>query len=385
MLVPLEQLVLPTHLDGSSGHYRDVHTNYLSAHNDIEAVQQFLNEYASSEATYRSYKKEVERLVLWAVVEKKKPLSSLTREDFSLYSEFLKDPQPHERWCGPKRGRKGARFTEGWRPFVGPLSTSAHRTALAIINSLLNYLVQARYLTGNPLGLMRQRHKVDERVRGHKYQVMQRVFDHAQWEALLETIEQLPQNTDTQKNHHQRIRYIVNVLHFLALRVGELSSHHMRDFVLIRGQWKFLVTGKGGKQADIPVHSDLLSALQQYRTWNHLPPLPSPQEDTPLVLNSSGNKSITDRRINQLLKQLVQQAATLLSHKDPHKALMMQRASAHWFRHTSITRQAEEGIPLPHIKANARHSSLNTTMLYIHTEDQERHVLIEKLSWRKPT
>ncbi len=386
MLAPLEKLVLPPHLDGSQGLYRNLQGGLLSAQNDVEAVKQFLNEYLSSAATYRAYQKEVERLLLWSVVQLQKPLSSLTREDFSHYAEFLSNPQPAELWCGPKRGRKGARFSPGWKPFVGPLSPLARKTALVIINSLFNYLVQAGYITGNPLALMRQRHKTPEHVRGHKYNVMQRALDHEQWEALMHTLRQLPQSTTQEQAHFHRMRYVVALLHFLALRVGELASHHMRDFVLIRGHWKFLVVGKGGKQADIPVHSELLDILQEYRTWHRLTALPTPQEETPLILNVSGQKAITDRRINQLLKHLLNQAAQHLASTNPHKALMMQRASAHWFRHTSITQQAEEGIPLPHIKANARHSSLDTTMLYIHTEDDERHALIEKLpAWKKPT
>ena len=56
-----------------------------------------------------------------------KPLSSLNRQDFEGYLNFLADPQPAQLWCGPKADRR----TEKWRPFVGPLSESAVLTAIA--------------------------------------------------------------------------------------------------------------------------------------------------------------------------------------------------------------------------------------------------------------
>ena len=52
-----------------------------------------------------------------------------------------------------------ALVAEKWRPFVGPLSESAVLTAMAAINSLMRYLVDAGYLLGNPLGLIRQRRR----------------------------------------------------------------------------------------------------------------------------------------------------------------------------------------------------------------------------------
>lgn len=74
--------------------------------------------------TQRAYRKEVERFLLWAIVHKGKPLSSMTNEDCTEYRDFLADPQPRSRWCG-ERGRE--RWSLLWRPFEGPLSSSAQR------------------------------------------------------------------------------------------------------------------------------------------------------------------------------------------------------------------------------------------------------------------
>ncbi|HQC72886.1 MAG TPA: integrase, partial [Candidatus Competibacteraceae bacterium] len=103
--LPLERLQLlqlPAALDGHAGGNRagpDV-VCQLAAGNDLEAIQVWLAEFHDSPQTLRAYRKEAERLLLWALLERGKPLSSLTREDCLLYEAFLADPQPHARWCG---------------------------------------------------------------------------------------------------------------------------------------------------------------------------------------------------------------------------------------------------------------------------------------------
>lgn len=51
----------------------------------------------------------------------------------------------------------------------------------------------------------------------------------------------------------------------------------------------------------------------------------------------------------------------------------LERASAHWLRHTAGSHQADSGVDLRTIRDNLGHVSLNTTSLYLHTEDDERH------------
>jgi integrase len=376
----LDELRLPAHLDGSAGRNRRRDApNQLGAEDDAGAVRQFLAEYDASPATRRCYQKEAERLLLWAVLERGKPLSSLDREDFAAYAEFLAAPGP--RWCGPRRGRGGARYSTGWRPFMGPLSASARRTALCIVNSLLTYLVQAGYLLGNPLGLVRQRDRFGAPASTRR-QVTERCFSPAEWDALLDTLEALPAATDYDRAVRERARFWVALLHFLALRIGEAASHTMGDFRQVRGRWLFYVTGKGRKEAEVPVGTELLTALRGYRLSLGLPPLPAPGEATPLLLDLPGRQAVTDRRANQVLKRLFLLAGERLAAGDPEAATHLGKASAHWFRHTALTRQWEKGIPLPHIKANARHARLDTTMLYVHTEEEARHREIEKHTWR---
>ncbi|HCB12406.1 MAG TPA: integrase, partial [Gammaproteobacteria bacterium] len=83
-----------------------------------------------------------------------------------------------------------------------------------------------------------------------------------------------------------------------------------------------------------PVNQDLLNALSEYRRFYGLPPLPAPDESTPLVMNLKGTAGIGDNMIYRIIKSLVIQAAARLEADDPHQAETLRRASTHWFRHT---------------------------------------------------
>jgi len=114
-VVPWESLRLPHEVDGSSGAFRAPRaTCTLDADNDYAAVQAWLSLHESP-ATQRAYRKEAERLILWAIVDRDRALSSLTTEDAIAYRSFLRRPTPRERWVGPMRPRTSPE----WRPFSG--------------------------------------------------------------------------------------------------------------------------------------------------------------------------------------------------------------------------------------------------------------------------
>jgi hypothetical protein len=105
--VPWESLQVPHEVDGSQGTFRAPKaTCALDADNDYEAVQTWLALHESP-ATQRTYRKEAEHLILWAIVERGRALSSLTTEDAIAYRAFLSDPSPRARWVGPVRHARG--------------------------------------------------------------------------------------------------------------------------------------------------------------------------------------------------------------------------------------------------------------------------------------
>ena len=96
---PLEQLSLSSDLDGGRGTNRAFGNRpQIAAQNDVDAIKAWLTRFVDTKATFDTYRKESERLLLWSTIELRKPLSSLTHEDLLIYRRFLANPQPAQRW-----------------------------------------------------------------------------------------------------------------------------------------------------------------------------------------------------------------------------------------------------------------------------------------------
>lgn len=365
---PLECLQLPPHLTGEQGRNRAASSGvkHISATNDLQAIQTWLLEFANSSQTLRTYRKESERLLLWSLIERQRAFSDLTRDDLRDYQTFMTNPEPKHRWCGPRRPRPHP----DWRPFEAPLTEQSMAQAITIINALFSYLVEAGYLAGNPLGLMRRqlRHR-----RPQKEHLSERYLEQGCWQALMHYVEQLPRETRRQKIDYERYRYLFHLFYLLGARISEVANHTMASIKSHRGKWWWHVTGKGQKTQRIPLTEPMQAALMRYRTFHGLPPLPEPEEPHALFMNLSGTKAVTDNQIYRLLKQIFLDCAERLADKRPDYAKKLRKASPHWLRHTAITHQADAGIDLRHIKRHARHESIETTLLYQHAEDDQWH------------
>src|SRR5262245_26278699 len=117
----------------------------LDSTNHYEAVNAWLSLHESA-ATQRAYRKEAERLILWAIVERGRALSSLTTEDAIAYRTFLRHPSPRARWVGAPQPRS----SPAWRPFAGDLSARSAAYALSVLNALYRWLIEQRYVLANP-------------------------------------------------------------------------------------------------------------------------------------------------------------------------------------------------------------------------------------------
>ena len=64
----------------------------IAARDDLNAVRAWLARVADKKTTFENYRKEAERLLLWAIVQLGKPLSSLTHEDLQLFRAIPEGP-----------------------------------------------------------------------------------------------------------------------------------------------------------------------------------------------------------------------------------------------------------------------------------------------------
>lgn len=361
-------------LNGEDGVYRIANNkqNMVGFNTDHHAIKAFLEEYKDSPATLRVYDKECGRLLMWSILNRKKPLSSMNRDDFNAYIEFLRSPDTD--WCGPKSNKDN----EAWRPFVGPLSESAVKTAIAAINSLMSWLVNAGYVSGNPMGLIRNK---KNKNRGNSpAKKVERFLDEDMWSALLLTVENLPVESASEVHQKERMRFMLTFFSLLGARVSELSNAQMKDFKNNVAGWFWEVTGKGEKEANVAMPKDMVDALMRWRKFLGLSPLPKAGEITAVM--PSVNKSyrpmlsksgLTPRRVNQILKDFFNLAAeNLIKNEQEDKAEKIKLASAHWLRHTSITQKVNAGIDRHLVQVEARHSDARTTDMYTHDEEKLR-------------
>ncbi|MFM0227415.1 tyrosine-type recombinase/integrase [Paraburkholderia dipogonis] len=372
---PVESLVVPEILDGRDGTNRGaIGGSQLSATNDLDAVRAWLSNYADTKTTFDNYRKEAERLLLWAVVQLGKPLSSLTHEDLLRFKGFLVDPQPAARWVSATGG-KFPRSDERWRPFNGPLSPASQRQALIILNAMFTWLVNAGYLRGNPMALLRQRAK-------RSAPRVTRYLSTSLWDEVKVFVEQLPRETADERAYYARSRWLTTLFYLQGMRISEVAGGKMGDFSRRLGadgkdQWWLETLGKGNKERIVPASPELIQEMRLYRTENGLAPLPTRSEETPLVLPFRGrNRCLSRSAIHDAIKSIFGNAASWLRSKGAEfsdRADELERASAHWLRHTAGSHQADGGVDLRTIRDNLGHVSLNTTSLYLHTEDDARH------------
>jgi len=391
--MPLERLLLPPELSGVTGTNRaPAGATQIAAQDDLAAVTAWLARYADSPATLQTYRRDVERLLLWAVLQLGKPLSSLTHEDLLLYARFLADPQPAPRWVMTP-GKKLARGHAGWRPFAGPLSPASVRQALVILNACFAWLTEAGYLAGNPLALARRR-------RGPTKPRVTRYLTHALWDAVKEAIEAMPVATERERLHAARCRWLFTVLYLGGLRAAEALDTTMGAFFCRRDaqgveRWWLEVTGKGNKTRLVPATDELIAELARYRRAHGLPPTPQPGETRPLVLPVIGRQNqerpLSRGALHLILKEVFGMAAGRLRARGPEwetQAAVLASASAHWLRHTAGSHMTDQQVDLRYVRDNFGHASIATTSVYLHSEEDARHQATQerhRIGWTSKT
>lgn len=371
-VVPLEQLLVPAAVDGSRGTFRGPgETCTLSARNDHDAVNAWLSMHESP-ATQRAYRKEAERVILWAVLERGRALSSLTAEDAIAYRAFLRRPLPRTRWIGPVRPRTAG----DWKPFQGDLSPRSVAYALSVVGALYRWLIEQRYTLANPFSGLKVRGA--DRTQG---QAVMRVFSEREWATIQSVAEGLEWGGGWEVRAAQRLRFVLDFAYATGLRVSELVGATLGQIELDgEGDHWLHLTGKGDKRAKVALPSLARGALDRYLMQRQLPVTPSRWDPaTTLIGNidgdeaSMGSKSgISAARLWHVMKRFFAQVANVIEEENPSAAEKLRRASPHWMRHTHATHALAHGAELTTVRDNLRHASIQTTSIYLHVDEVKR-------------
>lgn len=379
-LVPWDAIRVPHEIDGSEGTFRAPRaTCTLDASNDYEAVKTWLALHESP-ATQRTYRKEAERLILWAIVERGRALSSLTTEDAIAYRAFLRRPSPHGRWVGPVRPRS----SPDWRPFNGSLSPRSAAHALSILGALFRWLIEQRYVLANPFAGLKVRDATGTNVLDVSH-----AFSTGEW-ALVRTIaDGLEWSYGWSVPAAQRLRFLLDFGYATGLRASELTGatlgHVETD---MRGAHWLRVTGKGKKLARVALPPLAWEALARYLAERGLPvPAAHWNPDTPVIgsLETDSAAAISNVRLWGVLRRFFLLAAEAIEADHAPLSKKLRCASPHWMRHTHATHALGHGAELTTVRDNLRHASVSTTSIYLHSDEVKRAQQIAQVFGVSPT
>ncbi len=360
-IVPLEFFRPRAELDGSAGENRG-ERNRSGVDNDYDAIQLWLSTITPDSNTWRSYRKEAERFLLWAILERGKPLSSLLTQDCIAYRDFLWDlgRLSDQSWSlglshpagtmarqtrhpalecavapvratataqaanGSVPGRTGAvaeKEQENHSYRRGVLSDSSQKLAQTILKSMCEWLTRQRYLDSNPWDGVPARKNPATRMQAD------RCFTKSQWAFLMQYLDGMAHDA-----RHARLRFVLLFAYGTGLRLSELTGARIRDlkYRATKGQrteaWTLNVIGKGDKERIVVVPSLVMKELHAYlahrgyATFNDAPqdaplidrlvgvPFPARLNDKPIV-PAVDQVKLSDQALYRMLKSFFTKAS----------------------------------------------------------------------------
>jgi site-specific recombinase XerD len=394
-IVPMEKLALPATLDGHDGSNRAPDACQIGAVNDRAAIEVWLAARAAgSPHTERAYRREAERLLLWAVFARGRALSSLNVDDAIAYRAFLSDPTPRSTWVGPS---SVPRFSAQWRPFTGPLANRSVAQALTVVRSMADWLVAMRYLAFNPFVAVPAVRAVDPAGADPKLRLStDRYLSGAQWRMLREYLDDLAID-----EAGIRARLAISFAYTTGLRASELvaatvgrlrvrlaaddpsqgdGSDLPRDVAL-------RVVGKGGKVRDVPIAPELEGLLDEYLGARNMPVWHQCDSKTPLLSalkQAPPGRTITTSSLYRMLRtRFAEVARSLAAEQRFEDSNAFERASTHWLRHTFGRHALNDGASLNVVQAVLGHASIQTTTVYASGPMDQAHQELRKFVSRR--
>lgn len=389
-IVPLEAMLLPATRSVSPG---DPDTGSIAtgsgiaATDDRGAIESWLNAKSGSPATFRAYRKEAERLLLWAACERGSTFGGMTVEDCSAYRDWICSlgrvddsawpyTVPQEAWFAPRFTK---RYSPDWRPFEGPLSPKSVNFALTVCRAMFRWLSTVRYLKFDPWPAVANPRAIADAAPEME---LTHVFSREDWSALLSSI-----GTIEDEAHRQRAKLLARLGLVTGMRISELAgarydriyTRPLRDG---RGtRWMLKVLGKGDKWRAVPLTADILQLMRESLRLRGLPDDPrNAPDDTAIVARLSDGEPLTSSGIAQIMQAIFAQAAAhARDDGDAERSRVFDRASTHWVRHTTGSFLGNAGAPPSQIQQLLGHASIATTTIYTSTGEDELFKTVEKV------
>lgn len=393
VFVPFERISLPAALCGADGRNRNHTFCLIAARNDLDAIEAYLYKFRAQDKTRRAYQKELERFLLWCIYARRQPLSSTLLEDCEAYKNFLADPPAF--WIGPRALRMGSR----WKPFADRPSASSQRYAVQVIRTCFTWLVDVRYLSGNPWVAVSDPPVIESL---HPIQI-DKALPTALWAKLIGILDGLCDESDDALRARFRLRGAAAAISLPAqfrlargalLLLGDAGLRRAEVAGALRNQlrplhetpelWELAVLGKRQKWRTTFLPLRAIAALQAHwadrglnfslggATVPLLAPLVIPPTVTAMRRHLQHDSvGLTPDGVYQVVRRaLLRIVADPASPLEPDESKTLLQAGPHAFRHTFGTTAAAAGVPIEVLQKAFGHVSLQTTTIYVQAEKQ---------------
>jgi integrase/recombinase XerD len=190
------------------------------------------------------------------------------------------------------------------------------------------------------------------------------------------TIEQVHQIIDAATT--LRMKTYFWTVYSLGLRLNEGLHLEVGDIDAARAM-VHIHRGKGAKDRYLPLPTSTLKILRGYWATHRHPRLLFPADGR----NHSLRKGAVSQATGPMSETAVQDAIVLIT----GKLNFGKKVSTHTLRHSYATHLLEAGVSLKAIQKFMGHSSLQTTMIYLHltqTAEADARSTVEKLFQRQP-
>jgi len=399
-IAPLERVFIPQELNGEHGSNRSSESCRIDANHDLSAIHSWLSLKNDNAKTYQAYKKELERLLLWAVLERGKALSSLNTDDCNAYLRFLKGlTTADQSWVAvaPANKRYGK-----WKPFYyrapkpapSPasdtldlpqrvLSPKSINYAKTVITGCMAWLVKQNYLKHNNFqelpNLKLAQSSLQTHNRAFTLKQMQWIFSFA--EAQIQ-----PGMVEFQAN--RRILFVLKFAFNTGLRLHELVAARFGDIECLVDEYRdhyFLrVIGKRSRLRKTSLPATFIDELQAYLKVRGLPSqfdfLPHEAPLIPSLRDKAGRKHLTPAGLHKCLAAFfAQMFKHLEDSKEADKRFVskLRKASAHWLRHSYGSYLVnDKGVSLTYIRDELGHANISTTSLYLNVDAKQRQKVV---------
>ena len=153
---------------------------------------------------------------------------------------------------------------------------------------------------------------------------------------------------------------VLEILFATGIRVSELCSLSIEDFVFAENEIAVLIKGKGQKERQIKlVLPEVIALVKEY-----LERYSEAIHAHGMFFLNNRSKPLQPQSVRRIIQKYVQQAAISM-HITPHM-----------FRHTFATALLEAGVDIRYIQAFLGHSSITTTQIYTHVSTQRQAELL---------